>query len=120
MKLNFGTFTLMDLNKTSIAYDSMARSADPKHFWAPPISEFEDLATQTSKTYQKLTIVWMIFGNKLLSSFLMLAINFFPMCLCYRRTQRSRHNVKIHNSSLTRLRATNFLTLLHLRLGFGS
>jgi len=30
----------MDLKKTSFAYDSMARSADPKLFWAPLISEF--------------------------------------------------------------------------------
>jgi len=36
----FGIFALMGLKKTSFAYDSMARSADRKLFWAPLISEF--------------------------------------------------------------------------------
>jgi len=30
----------MDLKKTSFAYYNEARSADPKLFWAPLISEF--------------------------------------------------------------------------------
>jgi len=30
----------MDLKKTSSAYDNMARSADPRYFWAPLISAF--------------------------------------------------------------------------------
>ena len=42
------------LKETLIAYDSMARSVDPKLFWAPSIPEFEDLATQTSKNVSKI------------------------------------------------------------------
>jgi len=50
------------------------------------MSEFADLATQTSKACEKITIVWMVFGNKLLDLFLLLAIYLGLNCLCYRVT----------------------------------
>jgi len=44
--------------------------------------------------YEKIMIVWMILGSKLLSSSLMLAIYSFLKNLRYRQTQTSSGNVK--------------------------
>jgi len=66
----------------------------PNLFESHPYLSFKTSRPKPLETYEKLTIVWMIFGNKLLSSFLMLAIYLFLKCLCYRRTQKSRHNVE--------------------------
>jgi len=57
----------------------------------------------------------MIFGSKLLSSFLMSAIYSF---LKYLRYKHAVVTLEIYNSSLDRLSATYFLTLLHPSLGF--
>jgi len=43
---------------------------------------------------KKIMILWMIFGSKLLSSFLMLAIYSFIKYLRYRQTQTSSGNVE--------------------------
>jgi len=75
-RLDFGIFTSVDLKKTSTAYDSMARSADPKLFERHPHLSLKASRPKPQKKYEKTTIVRMIFGNKLLSSFLMLAIPF--------------------------------------------
>ena len=65
----------------------MARSAVPKLFWARLKSELgEHLANQASHNVLKIMIAWMIFGSKLLSSFLMSAIYSFLKYLRYRQT----------------------------------
>jgi len=74
--------------------------------------------TKPQKTYEKITTVWMIFRNKLLSSFLMLAIYSFLKCPCYRQTQRSRNNVENTQLKFGSPLRDPFLTLLHLCLGF--
>ena len=53
----------------------------------------------------------MIFGNKLLSSFLMLAIYLFLKCLratLQTDTQKQKYTLKTHSSSLARICATLF------------
>jgi len=54
----------------------------------------------------------MIFGSKLLSSFLMSAVYSFLKYLRYKQTQTSSGNVENLQLRLDRLFATHFLTLL--------
>jgi len=61
----------------------------------------------------------MIFGSKLLSSFLMSGIYFFVKYLYARyRHRQGAVTLKIYNSSLDRLGAIILLTLRHPCLGF--
>ena len=64
-------------------------------------------------TYEKILIVWMIFGSKLLSSFLMLVIYSFLKYLHYRQTQTSSgevENLQLRFGSPLR---DPFLALIH-------
>jgi len=61
----------------------------------------------------KILIVWMVFGSKFLSSFLMSTIYSFLKYLRYDRHRQAVVTLKIYNSGLGRLGATHFLTLLH-------
>jgi len=66
---------------------------------------------------EKTMIVSVIFGSKLLSSFLMSAFHSF---FTYRRCRQKQTVVtlKIHNSGLDRLGTDHFVTLSHPCLGF--
>jgi len=70
---------------------------------------------------KKTKIVWIIFGSKLPSYFLMSAIYFFLKCPGYRQTQASIGNVQNTVNTqrgLDRLWSTHFLTLLYPCLSF--
>jgi len=73
-----------------------------------------DIATQTSKTYEKITIVRMIFASKLLSSFLTLAIYSFSSACSTDGHRETEVTLDMHSSGLDRLCVTHFLTLLHI------
>jgi len=60
----------------------------------------------------------MIFGSKLLSSFLMSAI--YSFLNIYATERQAVVTLKIYNAGLDRHCATHFLTLLHPSLGFNS
>ena len=115
MKLNFGTFTLMDLKRLQSLTIAWLDQRIPNFFERHSYLSFKTSRPKPQKTHEKLTTLWMIFDNKLLSSFVMLAIYLLLKCL-YRRTQRSKS--KILSSSSACCFATYFLTLLHLCLGF--
>jgi len=65
-----------------------------KFFERHPYLSLTTSRPKPQKTYEKITIVWINFGNKLLSSFLLLAVYLFLNCLCYRRTQRTTSNAE--------------------------
>jgi len=100
---------------TSTACTRMAWLAVTKQFRARHKSEFgEHLATQASNNVwknKKAMIVSIIFGNKLLSSFLMSAICSFLKYLCYRQTKTSSGNVDIAQLRFGSPRRYPFLTL---------
>jgi len=93
----------------------MAWLAVTKLFWAQHKSEFgEHLATQTSNNVsknKKAMIVLIIFGNKLISSFLMSAVCSFPKYLCYRQPKTSSGNVDIAQLRFGSPRRYPFFTL---------
>jgi len=65
---------------------------------------------------KKILIVWIIFGSKLLSSFLMSAIYSFPKYLRYRQTQTSSGNVENLQLRFGSPLRDPFLMLLHSTL----
>jgi len=93
----------------------MAWLAVTKLFWARDKSEFgEHLATQASNKVwknKKAMNVSIIYGSKLLCSFLMSAICSFLKYLCYRQTKTSSDNVDIAQLRFGSSRRYPFLTL---------
>ena len=76
------------------------------------------LCPSLKQRMKKIIIVWVVFGSKLLSSFLMSAIYSFVKYLLCRQTKARSSYVENTHSGLDRLGATHFLTLRHHCLCF--